>query len=150
MELPLTLDALRVLDAIERRGSFAGAAGELNRVTSAVSYAVRKLEDDLGVILFDREGHRARLTPAGKLVVDRGRDILHAAGQLAVDARERQDGWETTLSIAVDDVLETEKLHPFVARLQALRPGLNIRLTAEVLGGTWEALESGRADLAIV
>lgn len=149
MDLPLTLDALRVLDAIDRRGSFAGAASELNRVTSAVSYAVRKLEDDLGVTLFDREGHRARLTPAGQLVVERGRELLAAAGQLAADARERQDGWETTLSIAVDDVLETDTLYPFVARLQASRPGLDIRLMTEVLGGTWEALECGRADIAI-
>ncbi len=44
---PLTLDALQLVDAIDRRGSFAGAAAELGRVPSAVTYAVRKLEDDL-------------------------------------------------------------------------------------------------------
>ena len=43
----LTLDALAVLDAIDRRGSFAAAAEELHRVPSAVTYQVQKLEEDL-------------------------------------------------------------------------------------------------------
>jgi DNA-binding transcriptional LysR family regulator len=52
----LTLEALQLVDAIARRGSFAGAAAELGRVPSAITYAVRKLEDDLDVLLFDRRG----------------------------------------------------------------------------------------------
>jgi len=51
---PLTLDALRTLDAIDRRRSFAAAADELFRVPSAVSYTINKLEEELGVALFDR------------------------------------------------------------------------------------------------
>ena len=49
----LTLDALAVLDAIDRQGSFAAAAEELHRVPSAMTYAVQKLEADLDVLLFD-------------------------------------------------------------------------------------------------
>lgn len=52
----LTLDALQVLDAIERRGSFAAAAEALFRVPSAITYTVQKLEQDLTVPLFDRSG----------------------------------------------------------------------------------------------
>jgi DNA-binding transcriptional LysR family regulator len=50
----LTLDALIVLDA--RAGSFAGGAEQLFRVPSAVSYTIHKLEQDLGVTIFDLEG----------------------------------------------------------------------------------------------
>ncbi len=53
----LSLDALEVLKALERRGSYAAAATELFRVPSAITYAMRKLEDDLGVTIFDRRGH---------------------------------------------------------------------------------------------
>jgi len=60
----LSLDALLVLDAIARKGSFAAAAEELHRVPSAITYTVQKLEQDLDVQLFDRSGHRARLTRA--------------------------------------------------------------------------------------
>ncbi|WP_140411965.1 LysR family transcriptional regulator, partial [Escherichia coli] len=54
----LTLEALRVMDAIDRRGSFAAAADELGRVPSALSYTMQKLEEELDVVLFDRSGHR--------------------------------------------------------------------------------------------
>ena len=47
--MKLTLDSLMVLDAIDRRGSFAAAAEELYRVPSAITYSVQKLEQDLNV-----------------------------------------------------------------------------------------------------
>lgn len=52
-ERALTLEALRVMDAIDRRGSFAAAADELGRVPSALSYTMQKLEEELDVVLFD-------------------------------------------------------------------------------------------------
>ena len=64
----LTLDQLEVLDAIARLGSFSAAAQELHRATSAVSYANKTLESSLGVSVFDRSGHRAKLTESGRLV----------------------------------------------------------------------------------
>ena len=59
MHTAITIDALKVLDAIDRKGSFAGAANELFRVPSAISYTVQKLEEDLNVAIYDRTGHRA-------------------------------------------------------------------------------------------
>ena len=76
MHTAITIDALKVLDAIDRRGSFAAAAGELFRVPSAISYTVQKREEDLGVDIFDRSGHRATLTPAGKYLLKEGRALL--------------------------------------------------------------------------
>lgn len=160
---PLTLDALRVLDAIARRGSFSAAADELHRVTSAVSYTVQKLEEDLGIALFDRTGQRAKLTAAGQLLVERGRELIAAAGQLASDARAVSSGWEPQLTIALDVVYPEELLIPLVARFYAEHPCpdgsdssscpvgtiTDIRISGEVLGGAWDALDSGRADLAI-
>lgn len=60
-ERALTLEALRVMDAIDRRGSFAAAADELGRVPSALSYTMQKLEEELDVVLFDRSGHRTKI-----------------------------------------------------------------------------------------
>lgn len=149
---PLTLDALRVLETIARRGSFSAAAEELHRVTSAVSYTVQKMEEDLGVALFDRSGHRARLTPAGALLVERGRDLLAASNQLVEEARAAAAGWEQRLALAVDLVYAEELLLPLVGRFyehQTAAANTDIRLIGEVLGGPWDALESGRADIAI-
>ena len=57
---PITIEVLETLDAIDRRGSFAKAAEELNKATSAVFYAVQKLEEQLGIALFPlQKGYRA-------------------------------------------------------------------------------------------
>ena len=65
------LDSLEVLDAVVKAGTFARAAGELHRTQSAVSYAVNKLESQLQVEIFDRSGHRAELTDAGRVILIR-------------------------------------------------------------------------------
>ncbi|MFM8390992.1 MAG: LysR family transcriptional regulator, partial [Methylophilaceae bacterium] len=52
----ISLDALQVIDTIARKGSFAAAANALFRVPSAITYNVRKLEEDLGVKIFERKG----------------------------------------------------------------------------------------------
>lgn len=149
----LTLDALRVIETIARRGSFAAAAAELHRVTSAVSYTVQKLEEDLDIALFDRSGHRAKLTAAGKMLVERGRDLLAASNQLVEDARTVAGGWEPQLAIAIDQVYPEQLLLPLLTRFYAMQSAENantdVRILAEVLTGPWDALESGRADIAI-
>ena len=69
----ISLEALQVLDAIDRKGSFATAADDLHRVPSAVTYSVRQLESALGIEVFDRSGHRAVLTEAGLELLKEGR-----------------------------------------------------------------------------
>ena len=67
------------MDAIERKGSFAGAAEVLFRVPSTVTYTVQKLEEDLGFAIFKRVGRRSVLTPAGQVLLEQGRQLLAAA-----------------------------------------------------------------------
>lgn len=144
----LTLDALQLIDAIARRGSFAGAADELGRVPSAVTYAVRRLEDDLDVLLFDRRGYRARLTPAGEELLREGRHLLAAADELAQRVRRVASGWEQELTLALDNLIPFARLVPLLDEFMRIAP-TQLKITDEVLGGTWDALISGRADLAI-
>lgn len=145
----LTLDSLHVLDAIERKGSFAAAAEELFRVPSAITYTVQKLEQDLGVTLFDRSGHRARLTPAGEELLKEGRHLLRAASDLECRVKRVATGWEAELNIAYDNILPASRLFPAIADFYREASGTRVRLAAEVLGGCWDALVSGRADLVI-
>ena len=146
--MTLTLEALQLVDAIARRGSFAGAAQELGRVPSAVTYAVRRLEDDLDVLLFDRRGYRARLTPAGQELLREGRHLLAAADELAQRVRRVASGWEQELTLALDNVIPFRRMVPLLDEFSRVAP-TQLRVVDEVLGGTWDALLSGRADLAI-
>ncbi|HEX8011806.1 MAG TPA: LysR family transcriptional regulator [Casimicrobiaceae bacterium] len=149
----LSLDALSVLDAIDRKGSFAAAADELNRVPSAITYQVQKLEQDLDVLLFDRRGHRAKLTPAGRELLTQGRSLLRAAGELEHRIKRIATGWEAELRLAVDTIIPFHALYPLLDRFyRDCAQGAahtRLRLANEVLGGTWDALLDERADLAI-
>ena len=149
MTLLITLDALQTLDAIERRHSFAAAAEELHRVPSAVSYTINKLEDDLGVALFDRSRRKAELTAIGRLVLTEGRKILKAAEQLTALARQAADGWEVELRICIDSILSCDPVYDLIEAFQRVQPKTEIRLTEEVLGGSWDALSDDRCDLVI-
>lgn len=145
----ITLDALAVLDSIDRHGSFAAAAEALHRVPSAITYAVQKLEEDLGVALFDRSGHRAQLTDAGRELLREGRRLLTAAGEIESRVKRVATGYEVELRIAVDDLILLERLYPLFDEFFRVNCGTRLRLMTEVLGGTWDALVSNRADLAI-
>jgi DNA-binding transcriptional LysR family regulator len=147
--MALSLEALTVLDAIDRRGSFAAAARELDRVPSALTYMVRKLEGDLDVLIFDRRGHRAKLTPAGLELLHEGRHLLRAADELLRRVQRVASGWEVELRLAIDGILCFGGVCELLERFYAASPGTRIRLSSEVLSGTWDALVSQRADLAI-
>ncbi|MGZ5007421.1 MAG: LysR substrate-binding domain-containing protein [Methylobacter sp.] len=149
MKYPITLDALEVLDAIDRKGSFAAAANELFRVPSAISYSIQKLEQDLDVVLFRKEGRKAVLTPAGKILLEQGRDILEATERLAMAAKKTHSGWEPIFNIAIDSILDFDFIYPLIARFYEVLPDIEINIYEEVLGGAQEAISSNRADLVI-
>lgn len=147
--MKITLDALQLLDAIEHHGSFTAAAAAMHRVPSALSHAVAKLECDLDVALFAREGRRAKLTAAGRALLDEGRHLLRAAGELERRVQRIATGWEAELRIALDMIVPAERLYPLLGRFYAAGHGTQLRLAYEVLGGSWDALVTGRADLVI-
>ena len=147
-ERALTLEALRVMDAIDRRGSFAAAADELGRVPSALSYTMQKLEEELDVVLFDRSGHRTKFTNVGRMLLERGRVLLEAADKLTTDAEALARGWETHLTIVTEALVPTAAFFPLIDRL-AGKANTQLSVITEVLAGAWERLEQGRADIVI-
>jgi len=149
MNNKISLEALEILDAIARKGSFASAAESLFRVPSAITYSVRKLEEDLGVTLFNRSGHRAILTEAGEELLEEGRHLLQAAQELEARVKRVATGVETELAIAFSDALPIDPLFNLIDEFYALGFGTRIKVLQEVYGGTWDALVSGRAEISI-
>ncbi len=153
----LTPEALAMMDAIARTGSFAAAARELGKVPSALTYSVRQLEDALDVLLFDRSSRQAQLTAAGEELLREGRRLLDEIDAVANRVRRVACGWETQLTIAADGIVSRPTLFELIEAFYALRPdglagaapGTRLKLRTEILAGTWEALVSGAADLAI-
>jgi DNA-binding transcriptional LysR family regulator len=145
----ISIEVLETLDAIERRGSFAKAAEELNKATSAVSYAVQKLEEQLDIALFQRLGRRSVLTPAGRLILVEGRDILHTTYRLADKAKEVATGWEPRVSIGIESLQSYPDFFEVINDFLQATPTVEIDVSECVLNGGWEALEQGKVDLLV-
>ena len=153
----LTPDALAMMDAIARTGSFAAAARELGKVPSALTYSVRQLEEALDVLLFDRSSRQAQLTAAGTELLIEGRRLLQEMAAVANRVRRVAQGWEPQLAISVEDILSVPTMFELVQAFCEVRaggmagegPATRLRLRSDVLSGTWEALVTGQVDLAI-
>ncbi|MGK0293409.1 MAG: DNA-binding transcriptional LysR family regulator, partial [Porticoccaceae bacterium] len=146
---PITIDILETLDAIDRRGSFAKAADELNKATSAVSYTVQKLEEQLDIALFQRQGRRSVLTPAGRLMLVEGREILQSTARLANKVKEVAIGWEPRINIAVESHQSYSVFFSALREFLKEHPTIEIDICESVLNGGWEALEHDRVDLIV-
>ncbi|MDR7332083.1 LysR family transcriptional regulator [Roseateles asaccharophilus] len=151
----LTPEALSMMDTIARTGSFAAAAREMGRVPSALTYSVRQLEDALDVLLFDRSSRQAVLTAAGQELLMEGRRLLQELDAVANRVRRIATGWESELTLAVDDAVARRALFDLMDAFYAETiegggpPPTRLKLRVEVLAGTWEALLHGQADVAI-
>lgn len=144
----LTLDQLRVLVTVNDEGGFSAAGRSLGRVQSAISQAVKTLEEIQGVEMFDRSRQRPTLTPVGRVLVEQARIILANADRFEAIAAGIRQGLEASLTLAIDPLVPTE---PLIDSMRALRdnfPDLPVSFFTEGLGGAERRLRAGSASLA--
>lgn len=145
----LSPNELALLEAIRDTGSLSRAAAKLGKAPSSVSHAARQLEERFDALLFDRRRYRLQLTPAGRLLAEEAGRLMQDVSRLTQRVRQVASGWEDGLRIVSDEILEFELMAPLIRDFDQLESGVALRFTHEVLGGTWEALREGRADLIV-
>ncbi len=144
----LTLDQLRVLVTIAETGSFSATGRKLGRAQSAISQAVATLESIQGVTLFDRSGHRPRLTDVGRALVAQARSVLAGAAHFEALAASTRDGVEAELAVAIDPLVPSAAFIDSLHALRAAFPYLPVSFSTEGLGGAERRLRRGDAALA--
>ncbi len=145
----LTPDALEMLLRIAQSGSFAAAARASGMVPSALTYRVRQIEEALDVLLFDRSSRQARLTEAGSELIREGQRLLDEMDAVANRVKRVATGWEPQFTVAVDSIINPTTVLELSESFLALNPPTRLRIRAETLSGTLEALTSGMADLSL-
>lgn len=140
---------LIVIDAVARRGSFSSAAEELYKVPSAISYTVKSIEDKLDVLLFKRLHRKVQLTTAGEYFVIQARLLLKQMNEIKQQTQRVANGWQSSVSIALDNVVREASVNQLVADFYQQFPDVELLLTMEVFNGVWDALADGRADIVI-
>lgn len=144
-----TLEQWRALQAVVEYGGFAQAAAQLYRSQSTISYAVTKLQQQLGVPLLRVDGRKAVLTEAGEVLVRQSRHLLKDILELEDLAHSLSLGREAEVHFVVDAAFPNTILMDALKDFAPQSGGTRVQLKEVVLSGADEALESGNADLLI-
>lgn len=144
-----TLEQWAVLRAIVEHGSFAAAAETLHRSQSAISYAVARLQEQIGTPLLVIEGRKAQLTETGKSLLKRANNLLSDAQHLEELARSMSKGWEPEIRLVADLAFPTPLLLQALERFAPRCPNTRVQLKEVVLSGADEAVLAGEADIVI-
>ena len=144
----MNIEQMKVFDAVVRLGSFNAAAKVLNRVPSAVSYAVKTLEQDFGVLLFDRETYRPQLTPAGQAIHRKVQLVLGEMSELGDLATKLGMGQEPLIHLDISPICPTNIFTPALRQIAQEFPKTQFKISMEIFGG--EALVLHReADITL-
>src|SRR5262245_3524243 len=145
----ISLDQWATLVSVVESGGYAKAGEALHKSQSTLTYAIQRMEELLGVKVFEIRGRKAVLTAAGEVLYRRGKTLLDEAGRLEHVAGELAQGWEAEIRLAVEIIFPTWLLVQCLGAFSAERPNTRIELFETVLGGTDEALATRSVDFAI-
>ncbi|KPZ72565.1 HTH-type transcriptional activator AllS [Shewanella sp. P1-14-1] len=148
--MKIDVEAFNVLQVLVEEGSFAKASEKLHKAQSAVSYQVKKLEQHLGVELFNRDQYRAELTPEGRVILAEGQRLLQHLSNIEHLASRFSEGWEPKLELVIDGALPMEPIMTALKRMSENNVPTKVQLNMEFLGGVQHRFEHDKADLMLV
>jgi DNA-binding transcriptional LysR family regulator len=131
----MTFDQLLVFHKIIELGSFKAAAAELHRTQPAISFAIKKLEEELEVDLFDRTSYRPLLTAHGHSLHQRSQKIIMAMLELEALKQSFSNKQEPELEVSLDGVCVTPRLLKFFKSFSDQFPHTKINLSFDILAG---------------
>ncbi len=146
----VSLDQLRTFIAAVDEGSFSAASRKLRRSQSVVSQAIGNLEDQIGVVLFDRTGRYPRLTADGAVLLSDARNVVSGVDVLKARAKGMAGGLEPELSAVVDVFFPMEAITAAAKDFAVQFPATPLRLYVEALGGAYQPVLDGRCSLGVV
>jgi DNA-binding transcriptional LysR family regulator len=144
-----SLEHWAVLAAVVDEDGFGQAAEALHKSQSAVSYAVARLQESLGIDLLEVDGRKAVLTAHGKTLLKRARPLLRDLETLEQLAQSLKQGWEPELKLVVDVAFPRQYLLAIIAELQQRCPNTEVQVSDAVLSGAEEAIIENRADVVV-
>ena len=146
----MTLTELKYIVAVARERHF-GRAAEASFVSQpTLSIAIRKLEDELGLPLFERRASDITLTPIGERIVAQAQRVLDEAGRIRDIAREGKDPLLGTLRLGVIYTIGPYLLPSLVRQLQRDAPRMPLQLNESLTARLVELLKTGEVDVAIM
>lgn len=139
---------LRAFIEVVRQGGFSQAAKVVFATQSTVSKAVKQLEDEIGIPLLDRLGHRSVLTAAGEVVYRRGVKLLADRDDLFAELDDIRRLKRGSLRLGLPPVGSSTLFAPVFAAYRQRYPGIEVRLVEYGGAQLQESLRAGEIDFA--
>ena len=146
----MTLQELKYLVALAEHGHFGKAAESCFITQSTLSTQIKKLEDFLGVTLFDRSLKRVTPTPIGKEILQAGRNIVEEADRIRELSKHAQDPMSRTIHLGVIPTLGPYYLPHALTLVHKKHPGLRMLLREEMTPQILEHLLDGKLDAGLL
>lgn len=148
--LNYSLDQMQVFIEVVESGGFAAAARKLQRAQSAVTYAIRNLEEQTGLVLFDRAHYRPQLTQAGRALLPRVRRLLEDLEDFHLHAHDFAHGVEAELSLVVNEFADMRPVIAALVEMNKHYPSVKVRLTQKPFGDDLDSIRNGLAQVGVV
>jgi DNA-binding transcriptional LysR family regulator len=145
----MDLHALQVFRTVAAERSFSRAAVRLGRTQPAVSLAVKRLEEQMGELLFDRVGKEPRLTDAGSLVLDYARRFDNLREELVTALTERRDNATGRLTIGANESTALY-LIPHIVRYRRRYPRVKVQIRRSLSRKIPDELIEGDLELGVI
>lgn len=146
----MTLTELKYVVALAQERHFGRAAQKCFVTQPTLSLALAKLEDELGVKLFERNKNEVIVTPMGESIVEQARRVLDEAGKIASLAKGSQDQLAGALRLGVIPTIGPYLLPELVPLLRRKAPGMPLMIEENFTGNLVPMLRDGEIDAAII
>ncbi len=146
----MNLEQLEAINAIVEKGSFRAAAEHLNRSQPSLSTSIKNLEEEFGILIFDREEYRPKLTEVGAVFLNASKAALDAAHYVSrIGVELGRNKAETKLRISVDPLVSIEAIELIAQECARSVVPVNLIIDKSILKGSYQGLLSGEVDLAL-
>lgn len=146
----MTLTDLRYIVALARERHFGRAAGRCHVSQPTLSVAVKKLEDELGVTLFERSAAEVRITPIGEQIVEQASQVLNQAAQVQEIAQQGRDPLAGPLRLGVIYTVGPYLLPRLIPILRERAPDMPLVIRENYTNRLAEMLKRGELDVIVV
>lgn len=132
----MTFDQVLVFHKIVETGSFKAAAAELHKTQPAISFAIKKLEEEMEAPLFDRTSYRPVLTNHGKMFFEKSTKVLQGMGELEGLTKSFRKKEEPEIALSVDGISPLPKLLTLFRDFGEAHPNTKLNLCFDILSET--------------
>lgn len=145
----MTLDQLITLQAIDKCGSFKAASEFLHKTQPSLSMAIKKLEEEFEITIFNRDGYRPELTEHGKRFLEQTEHVIDEVNKLEQLAREMGAGLESEIHICADAIFPVCHIGDVLEKFFDPHISTRLNLNTDVLEGVIEKVKNHDVDFAL-